>query len=553
MRREEGSMASLHRRFALGAIALPFLFLVMSGLARANPIVVNTLDSGSESFPLCTLEDAVTAADMQSMVNGCDAGSGSDEIDFAVTGTIFTDNTLVVTDPQLEIFGPPFGTPAGPPPAGGIVIDGGGTHEIIDVKNTGTGDFLALYNLTLADGSITTANLSGIFSVGGAVNAEGTELSVYACSFVNNSALPSSLEGFGGAIFGGTGDVAIENSTFAGNSADNGGAVYSAIPDMYLSNVTFSGNSAEPAEGGGLAWNPGDKPTVNGTIVADSTTGGNCEGPLTDDGYNLSDDTSGCFTAGTSKNNVHNLNLDPLGLQNNGGPTETIALETGSEAISFDKHCVDFDDDVVTIDQRLYTRPNSPTFCDSGAYEHDALANIVLVPNSERLQLVHSGSPMSDQLNTAFTFIDNGPGEFPSTTCDAGNNALNYLDVGIVEGVCNELPDSGLFASMAFVQHTVNHQSYGTDYYTLAGPFGWKLSARIVALPTPAGACGEWTLNLELSALDLANLGLAGGNPFALIIEDDDDNAVCFNITNAVVGGQIVPPPTRTVRRGVRR
>jgi hypothetical protein len=542
-------MANLYRRFALGAVALPLLFVLTTGSARANTIVVNTLDSGSQPFPLCTLEDAVAAANLKTVpVNGCGAGSGSDEIDFAVTGTIFTDNPLVVTDSQLEIFGPPFGTPAGPPPAGGIVIDGGGTHEVIDATNSGAGDYLALYNLTLADGSITTPNHSGTFSVGGAINAEGAELYVYACSFVNNSALPSSLEGFGGAIYGGAGTVGIVDSTFAGNSANTGGAVYSSITSMFLSNVTLSGNSANPANGGGLAWNSGQIPNVNGTIVA-SSTGGNCRGPVIDDGYNLSDDTSGCFTAGTSKNNVHNLNLGPLGLQNNGGPTETIALETGSEAISFDKHCFDFDDEVVSVDQRLYGRPNSPTFCDSGAYEHDALANIVLVPNTERLQLVHSGSAMSDYINTAFTFIDNGPGEFPSTTCDAGNNALNSLDVGIVEGDCNELPDSGLFASMEFVQHTVNHETYGTDYYTVAGPSGGTLSGRIVALPTPAGACGEWTLNLELSGLDLANFGLTGGNPFALIITDDDDNAVCFNITNAVVGDKIVPPPTRSVRR----
>ena len=43
-------MADRNRRLTLAAIALPVLFLVMSGLARAASIVVNTLDGGTESF-----------------------------------------------------------------------------------------------------------------------------------------------------------------------------------------------------------------------------------------------------------------------------------------------------------------------------------------------------------------------------------------------------------------------------------------------------------------------------------------------------------------------
>ena len=52
---------------------------------------------------------------------------------------------------------------------------------------------------------------------------------------------------------------------------------------------------------------------------------GNCAGiaspPVTDENYNISVDDSCGFTAGSSLNNVTaaELNLDPLGLQNNGG------------------------------------------------------------------------------------------------------------------------------------------------------------------------------------------------------------------------------------------
>ncbi len=49
-RRGEGSMADRNRRYTFAAIALPFLLIAMAGLARANTIVVNTLDSGSSAF-----------------------------------------------------------------------------------------------------------------------------------------------------------------------------------------------------------------------------------------------------------------------------------------------------------------------------------------------------------------------------------------------------------------------------------------------------------------------------------------------------------------------
>jgi len=42
-------MADRNRRFTLAAIALPLLFLVMAGLARAATIAVDTLSSTSVS------------------------------------------------------------------------------------------------------------------------------------------------------------------------------------------------------------------------------------------------------------------------------------------------------------------------------------------------------------------------------------------------------------------------------------------------------------------------------------------------------------------------
>ena len=91
-------MADRNWRFTLAAIALPFLFVAMSGLARSNDIFVNTPDSGSQSAPLCTLEDAVVAANGHTMINGCGAGNGTDRDNVHCHGHDLTDDTLLITD-----------------------------------------------------------------------------------------------------------------------------------------------------------------------------------------------------------------------------------------------------------------------------------------------------------------------------------------------------------------------------------------------------------------------------------------------------------------------
>ena len=79
--------------------------------------------------------------------------------------------------------------------------------------------------------------------------------------------------------------------------------------------------------------------------------------------------------------------------------------------------------------------------------------------------------------------------------------------------------------------------------------------ARMVALPAPVNGCSAYTLNLEVAGINTnsATVNLPGGNPFALVLTDEEgDGAGCFDVTNAIVGNQI-PTPAHSVRRGVRR
>ena len=555
-------MAGSNRRFTVAAVVLPLLFLVMSGLARANEIFVNTTDGESPAAPLCSLPDAITAHNLEIPINGCAAGNGLDAIFFEVTGTILIDEPLEITNGILAIEGPQLGcSGAGPC---GITIDGGGTVQIIQ-QDPGTSLFLKA--LTLNHGSATTTIVN---TGGGAIGAHGASLEIDDCLFVNNTARGSTsvIGGEGGAIYSGviTGNIVIVNSTFANNTAVHGtgiasfgGAISNETANLKITNSTFSGNSADVA--GGIGF--GGPTSLKNTILGNNT-GGNCTGAPNDKGGNISDDGT-CFFHVAPFLNGTSLRLEPLA--NNGGPTDTFALETfpiASPAFGFISLAQCKDQQVVPqpieTDQRLFARPDPffPVGCDSGAYEVGSQPNYTL--GNERVQVARSTTPNKDQVNIGITFTSNG-----DDSCDLGpfgdeDALLSGFSLSLFEGTCAALPANGLMLSLnPFVVHTVNHQSYGTLFQSSGlQQSGETVSARLLALPTPNGACGEWTLNLEVAGLNTAALGLGGGNPFALVLTDSPfgpvfaDGSACFDITNAIVGNQ-TPPPPHVVHRRVRR
>src|SRR5215469_1064747 len=99
-------------------------------------------------------------------------------------------------------------------------------------------------------------------------------------------------------------------------------------------------------------------------------TGGNCSGTLTSEGYNLSSDSTCNFNNPGDLNN-HDPMLGPL--QNNGGPTQTMALHPGSPAIDGGNPsgCTDGQGHLLKTDQRGMPRPDKEDSvgCDIGAYE----------------------------------------------------------------------------------------------------------------------------------------------------------------------------------------
>lgn len=209
---------------------------------------------------------------------------------------------------------------------------------------------------------------------GGAVAATdlGSTLRIAASTFAHNEA------DFAGALAIEGAGTQIANSTFADNSAAHEAGAVNAQSPTVIAATTFSGNSA--ASGASVFPSINATVTLHGTILAGAGGGGrNCAtavgGAIADGGYNISDDNSCQLTSPHSKSNT-NPGLAPAGLANNGGPTQTIALQAGSPAIDAipPAACTAADGSLLPTDQRGYARladgnGDGVAGCDVGAYE----------------------------------------------------------------------------------------------------------------------------------------------------------------------------------------
>ena len=204
------------------------------------------------------------------------------------------------------------------------------------------------------------------------------------------------------------GTLTITNSTFSGNTGSHDAGAILNAGTLTIINSTFSGDRFMHSCGGGISndgtltvtsstfsgnmGSPGGidnsgSASLKNTILAASTfapcpiglRGENCFGTITDAGYNVSDDsTCGFAKTGTANNGD---GVDPLlstdGLADNGGPTQTIALVSGSpanDAIPVTE-CTGQSPHLINTDQRGALRPDAGEVrCDIGAYEFQDFA-----------------------------------------------------------------------------------------------------------------------------------------------------------------------------------
>ncbi|MEG4131496.1 Calx-beta domain-containing protein [Microcoleus sp. Pol11C1] len=254
---------------------------------------------------------------------------------------------------------------------GGISNNGPGTVKVANSTfsdNTGVRftlglpasvDGAAIFNqggTVEVTNSTLSGNKAGGARGGGIHNREGGTVKV-----TNSTLSGNTVGGFfgfgllGGGIYNDNGTVEVTNSTLSGNQATNpggsGAGIYNQAGTVTLTNSTLSGNIANPSttdfagiilpvpgSGGGI-WNGGTL-NVKNTIVAQNTaaTGPDVFGSFASGGYNLIGDGTGStgFTAVGDRVGTAAAPIDPLinPLADNGGPTQTVALQPGSPAIN---------------------------------------------------------------------------------------------------------------------------------------------------------------------------------------------------------------------------
>jgi len=370
----------LSRRSLLKYSLVSLVGCLFSLNTHAATITVNSLGDTGTDAANCELRSAVIAANTDSKVDSCDAGSGSDVIRFEVAGVITLTSSLPVISESLEILGPGQTE---------LTVSGAGLYRPFWFSAS-SGDYV-LTSFTLANGATASSGacivhqadsllledmviqLCDADSSGGALVASaptrvvrslfmgntsggnggaiifggGGSHQVTDSSFVQNSA-SSTGNTNGGAVYIGTGDLTVTRSTFNQNSTTtSGGAIYAnADLSIYHSTVvgnTANSNSFENGYGGGIYFTGSNTLTIGNSIVSgnenlDPTYRPDIAvGPgytLVSTGYNLIGNNANTFTefpAGSpnGNNDYVGTTANPLvaglsSLGDYGGPTPTM-------------------------------------------------------------------------------------------------------------------------------------------------------------------------------------------------------------------------------------
>jgi hypothetical protein len=341
-----------------------------------------------------TENDTISASELESLTIA-GAGASSTTVNGNKAGTVLTVNSGIVKISGLRIENGKTSAGANFDGGGGNGGNGGGVYNAasltissstISGNSTGAGGNVeedsgiggnggnvgGIYNTATL--TVASSTISGNSTGNGGNNEEGRNI--------------GGNGGNGGGIYS-TGTLGVSSSTISGNSTGGGGSgdyggngdgggggdgggVYNAATSTITAstiseNSTGAGGVGEASDGnggvGGGIYNAAGTVNLKASILVRGALGEDCSGTITDEGYNIADDGSCEFTASTSTGGL-NADLEPLA--NNGGETETQALEPGSPALSVipASECPEKED------QRGLPRPGSgKTKCDIGAYE----------------------------------------------------------------------------------------------------------------------------------------------------------------------------------------
>ena len=348
--------------------------------ASGNPLIMiigagagSTIIDGQLLDRVFHVESGRTATISGVTIRGGNASSGGSGGGILNFGSLTVSNTTIRGNSAVSSGG-------GIRNEGTLVL----TNSTLSLNDADTGGGISNRGpLTLIQSTIggNTAGYGGGISNGG-------PLTVIQSTISDNFAI---LDGGG---INNAGSLFLVNSTLSGNNADgDGGGIFNAFTaNVY--NTTILGNGADfdrdvnGGSAGGVYNFSGATFNLLNTLIAGNTVGNapvydECTGTLNSYGRNLiglSGEGGLCtvnqITGGGHPPLNSQYTLGPS--QNNGGPTWTIALLRGSNAIDAgdpNSGCTDYNGDTIPTDQRGAARAvdgnlDGVARCDIGAYEY---------------------------------------------------------------------------------------------------------------------------------------------------------------------------------------
>ena len=255
--------------------------------------------------------------------------------------------------------------------AGGVVTVTGSTFSANTATASGNyaagGAIATIGGLVMSTTTVhnnTAIEVLGNYGVGGGLFTGGDVLVVASTFDTNNASIGAAL-----SVGTATGAVAIVDSTIAGNQAALAGGI-AVVPALTLDNSTVAFNySGGPEGGAGIVLSANS--TFQSSIVANNNAVGSTSGA------DVAGAQGAAFVIGGANNLVMHaasgislpsgtLHSDPMlaaFLENNGGPTQTLALNAASPAIDAGNNAAG-----LALDQRGFARV-SGSAADIGAYE----------------------------------------------------------------------------------------------------------------------------------------------------------------------------------------